>query len=147
MKRAARRRGTKNCLRISLAEVRSRLKVCKEKCNDPRKNGQYYRTRHLKNRRKVAKDKGDEEAEIRILAIISAEKQRAHWRRLNYGMRKSFGRSARVVSNIRDNGSVEEYEGQEKVEEEIWSSIHDKQFYLPEQSPICKSKLRGKFGY
>ena len=85
-----------------------------------------YRTRHLKNRLKVAKDKGDEKAEIRILAIISAEKQRAHWRRLNYGMRKSFGRSARVVSNMRDNDSVEEYEGQEKVEGGIWSSIHDK---------------------
>ena len=57
----------------------------------------------------VAKDKGDKEAEIRILAIISAEKQQAHWMRLNYGRRKSFGRSTRVVSNIRDNGSVEEY--------------------------------------
>ena len=62
-------------------------------------------------------------------------------------MRKSFGRSARVVSNIRANGSVEEYKGQEKVEEAIWSSIHDKQFYLPEKSPICKGKVRGEFGY
>ena len=147
LKRAARRCGINNCLRISLAEVRARLKVCKEKYNYFRKNGQKYRTRHLKNRLKIAKDKGDEEAETRILAIISAEKQRAYWRRLNYGMRKSFGRSARVVSNIRDNGSVEEYEGQEKVEEAIWSSIHDKRFYLPEKSPICKGKLRGEFGY
>jgi len=41
-------------------------------------------------------------------------------------MRKLFGRSVRVVSNIRDNGSGEEHEGQEKVEEAIWSSIHGK---------------------
>ena len=33
------------------------------------------------------------------------------------------------------------------MKETIWSSIHDKQFYLPEQSPICKGKLRGEFGY
>ena len=39
---------------------------------------------------------------------------------------KLFGRSARVVSGIKDNGSVVEYEGQEKVEEAIWSSIPDK---------------------
>ena len=89
--------------------MRARLKVCKEKCNYFRKNGQQYRTRHPKNRLKIVEDKGDEEAETRILAIISAEKQRAYWRRLNYGMRKLFGRSARVVSNIRANGSVEEY--------------------------------------
>lgn len=112
--------------------MRARLKACTEKCNYFQKNGQKYRTRHLKNRRKVTKDKGDEEAETRILVIISREKQRAYWRRLNYGMRKSFGRSARVLSNTRDNGSVEEYEGQEKVEEAIWSSIHDKRFYLSE---------------
>ena len=62
-------------------------------------------------------------------------------------MRKSFGRSTRVVSNIRANGSIEEYEGQEKVEEAIWSSIHDKRFYLPENSPICKGKLTVEFGY
>ena len=80
------------------------------------------------------------------MAIISAEKQRAHWRRLNYGMKKSFGRSARVVTTTSDNGCVEEHEGQEKVEEAIWSGIHDNRFYLSEQSPICKGKLRGEFG-
>ena len=105
--------------------MRARLKICKEKCNYFQKNGQQYRIRHLDNRLKVAKDKGDEESETRILARISAEKQQAHWRRLNYGMSKLFGRSVGVVSNIRDNDSVEEYEGQEKVEEAIWSSIHD----------------------
>ena len=79
------------------------------------------------------------------LAIISAEKQRSHWRRLNYGMKKSHGRSARVVSNKMSNGLVVECEGQEKVEEAMWSVIHDKRFNLPEKSPICKGKLRGEF--
>ena len=74
LKRAARRCGINNCLRISLAEVRARLKVFKEKCNYFQKNGQQHRTRHLKNRLKIAKDKGNKEAKIRILAIISAVK-------------------------------------------------------------------------
>ena len=33
------------------------------------------------------------------------------------------------------------------MKETLWSSIHDTRFYLPEQSLICKGKLRGKFGY
>ena len=144
LKRATRRCDIKHCLHIIPADVGTRLKIYKEKCNYFQNNRQQYRTYHLKNRPKVAKDKGVEEAETGILAIISVENQQVYWRKLNYGMRKLFGRSVRVVSNIRDTGSVEEYEGQEKMEEAIWSSIHDKQFYLPEQSPNCKGKLRGE---
>ena len=144
LKRAARRGGINNCLCISLTEVQTRLKVCKETCNYFRKNGHQYRTHHLKSRLTIAKDKGDEEAEIIILAIISAEKQQAYWRRLNYDMRKYFGRSVSVVSNIRADGSVEEYEEQEKVEEAIWLSIHDKRFYLPEKfSNLQRQTQRG----
>lgn len=35
----------------------------------------------------------------------------------------------RVVSDKMDNGNSVEYEGQDKVEEAIWSAIHDKQIY------------------
>ena len=107
LKRAARKCGIKNCLRISLSEMTAKLKVCEEKCNYFQKNAQQYRTHHLTNRLKVRKDKGNKEADTRIRAIMSAEKQQPHWRRLNYRTRKSFGRSTRVVSNIRDNGNVE----------------------------------------
>ena len=62
------------CLEISLVEARARFKVCKDKCNYFRKNGHKYRTRHLKNRLQVAKNKGDTEDESRILVIISVEK-------------------------------------------------------------------------
>ena len=78
---------------------------------------------------KIAQDKGDEQAEKRILAIFQGEKDRAHWRRLDYGMRKSYGRIALVVSEKTDDGNIVEYEGQKKVEEAIWSKIHDEQFY------------------
>ena len=78
MKRVARKYSIKNYLRISLAEVRSRFVVCKDKCNYFRKNEQQYRTRHLKNRLTVAKSKGGKEVDSRILVIISEGKQRAY---------------------------------------------------------------------
>ena len=78
---------------------------------------------------KIAQDKGDEQAEKRILAILQGEKDKARWRRLNYWMRKSYGRSARVVSEKNDDGNIVEYEVQKKIEESIWSKIHDEQFY------------------
>ena len=34
-----------------------------------------------------------------------------------------------------------------KVEEAIWSKIHDERFYAAEKSPICQDRLRGEFGY
>ena len=76
-------------------------------------------------RSNISQDKGDEQAEKRILAILQGEKERAHWRRLNYGLRKSYGRSARIVSEKTDDGNIVEYEGQENVEEAIWSKIND----------------------
>ena len=96
---------------------------------------------------KIAQYKGDEQAEKRIIAILQGEKDRAHWRCLNYGMRKSYSRSARVVSDKTDDGNIVEYEGQKKVEEAIWSKIHDERLYAAEKAPICQDRLRGEFGY
>jgi hypothetical protein len=123
---------------MSLFEIRARLKVCKEKCNLFRKHKQKYRTRHLKRRLELAKGKGDEETEVRILAIIKGEKDRAYWMKLNFGMAKPLGQSARMVSESSDDGKVTEFEGQSVVEEAILSRIHDHWFYLPEQAPVCQ---------
>ena len=62
-------------------------------------------------------------------------------------MRKSYGRSARVVSERTDDGNIVEYEGQKNVEEAIWSKIHDERFYAAEKAPICPDRIRGEFGY
>ncbi len=45
------------------------------------------------------------------------------------------------------NDSVEEHVTQPSIQEAIWSNIHYKRFYLAEEAPICKGKLRGEFGY
>ena len=52
-----------------------------------------------------------------------------------------------MVSEETDGGEVEEFEGQSAVEQAIWNGIHNKQFYLAEQAPICKGSLREAFGY
>ena len=73
----------------------------------------------MKNRLKVAQDEHNEEAEVQSLAIIQREKDRAYWRRLNYGMKKTRGRSTRIVSEASGDGAVREYEGQEGVKEAV----------------------------
>ena len=60
---------------------------------------------------------------------------------------KTRGRSARIVSEASGDGAVREYEGQEEVEEAVWSSIHDHRFHTAEHAEVCKGKLREEFGY
>ena len=62
-------------------------------------------------------------------------------------MSKPQGRSIRVVQAELEFGEVVDFEGQEVVQNEIWSRIHDQRFYLAEQAPICQGRLRGEFGY
>ena len=52
-----------------------------------------------------------------------------------------------IVSEAMDDGGVKEYEGQEGVEEAVWSSIQDRRFYTAEHAEICKGKLQGEFKY
>ena len=62
-------------------------------------------------------------------------------------MKKTRGRSARIVLEAGDDGAVREYEGQEGVEEDVWSSIHDHRFHTAEHAEVCKGELREEFGY
>ena len=67
-----------------------------------------------------------------ILAIIKGQKDRAYWRKINFGMAKPRGQSARIVSESADDSAVTEFQGQSAVEEAIVLRIHDHLFYLPE---------------
>ncbi|KAL7524606.1 hypothetical protein ACHAWF_001017, partial [Thalassiosira exigua] len=149
LKRAARRCGISSPLRLSLEEVRARLKVCKEKCNYYKKHGHRYRHKHMQDRLSNARASQDKEADKHILVIISREKQRAYWRRLNYAVKKPKGRSARVVTTEElGEGEVTEHTGQSVVEQAIWNGIHKQRFYLAEHAPICKGEMRkALFGY
>ena len=62
-------------------------------------------------------------------------------------MKTTRERSARIVSEASDDGAVREYEGQEGVEEAVWSTIHDHRFHTAEHAEVCKGELREGFGY
>ena len=147
LQRSARRCGIKDPLKLSIEEIRARLRHCKSQCAYFRKHGQRYRRKHLHNRLKAAQDRRDEEAAVKIMAIINRERSKSYWRRLNYSMSKPRGRSVRTVQTSDEEGRVIEHTTQDAVQTAIWDEIHGQRFYLAEQAPICQGKLRGDFGY
>ena len=86
LKRTARRCKVSNPLRMSLNTIHSRLREAKGKCKYFQRHGRRYRKKHLQERLEKARTRKDEEAEVRILAIIQREKDRAYWRKLNYSL-------------------------------------------------------------
>ena len=84
----------------------------------------------MNRRLDAAKERSDEVAENKILAILQREADRSYWRRLNYSMAKPKGRSVRIVQTPVDDGGVIEYDTQHSVENGILDGIHGKRFYL-----------------
>ena len=78
LERATRRCGIEKPMKKSLAEIRARLKVCKEKCNFFKNHGHKCRRRHLRTMLVRAWQERDAEAEARILCIIQREKDRPY---------------------------------------------------------------------
>ena len=147
LRRTAQRCGIKNPFQLSKEEIQQRLKVCEERCQFFAKHGQWYRRRHLQQRLALAQDKKNRKAEEQILAIIQREKERAFWRRLNYTMGKRTGKSVTRVQVQQGDGTVREAATRSEVEGTLFQEIHGKRFYIAEQAPICKGRLRGEFGY
>ena len=129
------------------AEIKERLKVCEEKCQYYERHGHRHRRKHLQRRLEVARAKRNQLAESQILAIIKRERERAFWRRLNYSMAKRSGKSVTRVQLVERDGSIPESSTKREVESSLFGEIHGKWFYLAEQAPICKGRLRGEFGY
>jgi hypothetical protein len=130
-----------------MALLKIHLEVCKERNDYFWKNGAQYRKKHLLKRAGLAKEEGREEAAKQILDIIKREHDQSFWRHLNYVCGKTKGGSSTTVQVEGPNDSVEEHVTQPSIQEAIWSNIHYKHFYLAEEAPICKGKLRGEFGY
>ena len=147
LRRSAQRCGIQSPFQLTRKEIHQRLDICEEKCEYFEKHGYRYRRKHLYKRLSVAKAKKNRVAEEKILAIIQREKERSFWRRMNFAMSKRSGRSVTMVQRERADGEVDEARTQEEVEHMIWEEIHGKRFYLAEQAPICKGRLRGDFGY
>jgi hypothetical protein len=70
LKRATRRQGIKKPFQITLAELKTRLKVCKEQNNYFRKHGARYRKKHLLQGAEAAREDRQDVVAVKILAII-----------------------------------------------------------------------------
>jgi hypothetical protein len=69
-------------------ELKLQLEICKQKCNYFRKHWKRHCRQHLDQRLAAVKDKADEEAKWKILAIIRQEKDFSFWGRLNFALGK-----------------------------------------------------------
>ncbi len=147
LRRTAQRCGIARPFHLSKVEIHKRLQVCEEKCKYFEKHGHWFRRRHLQRRLSVAQAKKNTIVEQQILRIIKRERERSFWRRLNRAMAKKSGRSVTRVQVVERDGRVREATTRREVESTIFGEIHGKRFYLAEQAPICKGKMRGEFGY
>ena len=74
LKRAARRVGICNSMKLSIKKIRKRLEVCREKCKYYKTFGRRYIKQHLNDCLNRVKKSNNEESEKKILAIIQRER-------------------------------------------------------------------------
>jgi hypothetical protein len=138
LKRAARRCKVANAFRLTIEEISQRLDECKKQCKHFEIHGQKYRTQHLNRRLAAAQEKGDEEAERRILEIVQREKERAFWRRLNWALGKRRGSSVSSVQVTDEHGNMIELTTQSEVQEAIYDEVVRSRYHLAEEAPFVK---------
>ena len=134
-------------LSLSVAQIFEKLKYCESQCEYYKRHGRKYRFQHLNNRVKAAEQRGDEEAAKKIEAIIKREKDRAFWRRLSFVTGKKRTKSVTSVQVDEGDGIFSERTGQHEVEQAIFKAVHEEQYQMAEESPICQGTMRDEFGY
>ena len=147
LKRAARRCNITNPLSMTISEIYDRLKECKRECVFYQEHGKRFRRKHLNTRLRLAQEKEDEEAILKISAIIQREQQRSFWRRLNYCTGKKRTRSATTIQVETPGGAIVEHTTREPVEQTIFAEIHNKRYTMAGEAPICNGDLFEEFGY
>ncbi len=73
---------------LMVEELRLRLEICKQKCNYFWKHGKWHHRQHLNQCLEEVKDRADDEAKQKILAIIQQEKDCSLWQKLNLALGK-----------------------------------------------------------
>ncbi len=84
LKRADRRCNIQNPLGMSMAEVLLRVEECKRECKFYQEHGRRFQNKHLAEWMRLAQERNNVEAFKKIEDIITREKQRSFWRRLNF---------------------------------------------------------------
>jgi hypothetical protein len=79
LKRTTQRCRIKGPFFLLIEELKLRIGICKQKCDYFRKYGKRHRQQHLDQCLEAAKDRADDDAKHKILAIIQREKNRSFW--------------------------------------------------------------------
>jgi hypothetical protein len=130
-----------------MAEVLQRVEECKQECKFYQENGKRFQARHLNKWMRLAQERDDEEAFKKMGAIIQKERQRSFWQRLNYLTGKKRTRRAMSVQVEEQSGLVLESTSKDAVEAAIFREVHDKQYMLAKEAPICSGRLFDNFEY
>ncbi len=147
LKRPARRCNIPNPLSLTIAEILARLETCKKECAFYQEHGQRFWRKHLNNWLWMAQEQEDKEAFQKISSIIQWEQQRSFWQKLNFVTGKKRTRSATLLQVEGKCGLIMEHTTRDSVERTIFSKIHEKQYTLAGEAPICNGKLFQDFGY
>ena len=139
--------GITSPLSIPELEVWACLWIFWEKCEYVSYHGQKHWQKHLQDWVRVVQDKNDKAMEAAILAIIQLEKIQACWRGIHSAMKRNWVQSVQSVQVEQDDGAIQEFSGQQAVQDAIWENIDRQWFYLAEQAPICGGGIREDFGY
>ncbi len=147
MKQVARRCNIPNPLSLTVAEILEKLKECKKECAFYQEHGKQFRWKHLNDHLRIAQEEEDKGAIIKISTIIQQEQQRSFWQKLNYFTGKKKTQSATSIQVKGKGRAILEHSTQETVEQMIFSEIHNKQYTMAGEAPICNGTLFDKFGY
>ncbi len=136
-----------NPLLLSIQDIAHQLDACKKECAFYQEHGKQFHRKHLEHQKTIAQEKDDEEVFNKICAIIQREHQRDFWRKLNYVTGKNRTRSATTIQVEGKNGAIMERNMQDTVKQSIFREVHEKQYTLAGEAPICNGALFQDFGY
>ncbi len=123
------------------------MKACKKECAFYQEHGKLFHQKHLNDRFRIATKEEDKEAITKIILIIQREQQRSFWQKLNYFTGKKKTRSTTSNQVEGEGGAILELSTWDIVKQTIFSKIHNKQYTMAGEAPICHGQLFEDFGY
>ncbi len=125
----------------------SSTNACKKECAFYQEHRKQFGRKHLEHQKMIAQEQDDEEAFNKICAIIQREHQRDFWRKLNYVTGKKRTRSATTIQVEGKSSTIMERNMQDTVKQSMFREVHEKQYSLAGEAPICNGALFQDFGY
>jgi hypothetical protein len=126
---------------LSIQEITHRLEACKKECIFYQEHGKQFRKKHLENRKKIAQEQEDKEEFNKICAIIQQEHRQDFWCKFNYVTGKMKTCSATTIQVKKQGKVIMGCNTQDTIKQLIFSKVHNKQYTLAGEAPICNGML------